>query len=360
MDPLALAAVVGLVFAGKKLSEDDSPATTESRTPLPPVTRLGIDMQANSRQHLKDAYDVKIMTPELGRRIGDWRIQPKEATRSLQAFDKEATRSPFGQPVYDLYGRQNITNKMNNLPPVERIRVGPGLGVDPNVPATGGFHQFFRVLPNNINEERLSTLEGRTGPANAVVKNGGAGGIGDMTHKAKATKTWHRPPAQNSAQGQGGALRQLEGRPDQIKTRRTTIRQETGKRGDTLEFGPAQYSVYQPYATGKGAFTDPSAPHLSGNRTNPDRPGNAGGMNVREDPQNMVGAMTNVRSESVPFPVNASDGGRFQNYVKPDFDKFNEKKTATSFNPWATAASLDIAIKQLEKNSFVQQPLAVQ
>jgi len=360
MDPLALAAVVGLVFAGKKLSEEDSPATTESRKPLPPITRLETDLAANSRQHLKDYYDVKIMTPELGRRVGDFRLSPKNEIASLQAFDKEATRSPFGQPVYDLYGRQNVTNKMNNLPPVERIRVGPGLGVSPDVPATGGFQQFFRVLPNNINEERLTSLEGRTGPANPVVKNGGAGGLGEVTHKAKATKTWNRPPAQNSGQGQGGSLRQMEGRPDQIKTRRTTIRQETGARGDTLEFGPAQYSVYQPYATGKDAYTDTSPPHMSGNRANPDRPGNAGRMNVREDPLNMVGAMTNLKAESVPIPERPSDGGRFQNYVMNEFDKFNEKKTATGANPWATKASLDIAIKQLEKNSFVQEPLSVQ
>ena len=40
MDPLALAAVVGLVFAGKTLSDkNDTSATTEPRRPLPPITR---------------------------------------------------------------------------------------------------------------------------------------------------------------------------------------------------------------------------------------------------------------------------------------------------------------------------------
>jgi hypothetical protein len=356
MDPLALAAIVGLVFAGKKLSED-SPATTESRKPLPPISRLEIDMASNSRQHLQDSYGMQIMTPELGRRVGDFRLAPKHEVPSLQAFDKQATRSPFGQPVYDLYGRQNVTNKMNNLPPVERIRVGPGLGVAPDVPATGGFQQFFRVLPNNINEERLTTIEGRVGPANPVVKNGGAGGIGSVTHQAKATKTWHRPPAQNSAQGQGGAIRGFEGRPDQIKTRRTTIRQETGARGDTLEFGIAHYNVKQAY---DGSLTNKSSPHFSGNRSNPDRPGNAGNMNVRSDPTGMVGAMTNLKSESVQQQVNPANGERFQNYVDAEFYKFNEKKAATGANPWATSDSLDIAIKHLEKNSFIQEPLSVQ
>ena len=359
MDPLAIAAVVGLVFAGKRLSDsDDQPSTTVSRKPLPPtITRRDTDLMAHPGDHWADYQDLKIMTPELGRRVGDWRLQPKNEIPSLQDTRRDNGKSPWGQPVYDLYGRENVTNKMNNLQPMERIRVGPGLGVSPDVPATGGFQQFFRALPNNINEERLVTLPGGEGPPNPVVKNGGAGGIGDLTHLAKSTKAYNRPPAQNSGQGQGGALRGFEGRPDQIKTRRTTIRDQTGFRGDTLEYGIAHYNVKQPY---DGSLTDKSLPHLSNNRSNPDRAGNGGRMNVRTDPVQMVGAMTNIRSESIAFPVQAGGvgGGTLlnQTYVAPEFDKFNEVKG--NKNPWAD--TLDIAIKQLEKNSFVQQPLSAQ
>jgi hypothetical protein len=28
--------------------------------------------------------------------------------------------------------------------------VGPGLKLDPKIPAAGGFHEFTRVLPNNV------------------------------------------------------------------------------------------------------------------------------------------------------------------------------------------------------------------
>ena len=357
MDPIAIAAVVGLVFAGKRLSDnsDDDSTTTESRKPAPIITRRDTDLMAHPGDHWADYQDVKIMTPNLGRRVGDFRLTPKNEVRSLQEQTRTNTRFPYGQPVYDLYGRENITNKMNNLPPVERVNVGPGLGVSPEVAATGGFQQYFRILPNNINEERLTSLPGGEGPPNPVVKNGGAGGMGDVTHLAKASKAWSRDPAQNSGQGQGGALRGFEGRPDQIKTRRTTIRQETGVRGDGLEYGTAQYNVYQPY---DGAIHDKSLPHLSNNRSNPDRPGNAGRMNVRDDPVNAVGAMTNIRSESIPFPVQAggAGGGTSLNseYLKPEFDKFNEFKG--NINPWSD--TLDIAIKQLEKNSFIQQPLS--
>lgn len=358
MDPLALAAVVGLVFAGQKLADSsDKPAQKPATTRPPVLTRRDIDLMANARDHSKDAFDVAIMTPDLGRRVGDWRLQPKNEIPSLQDVAPDANRFTFGQPVYDFSNRQYITNKMNNLQPIERVNVGPGLGVGADVAATGGFHQYFRVLPNNINEERLTTLEGREGPANPVVKNG-APLIGDVTHQAKETKAWHRDPARGRAGGQGGAITGAEGRPDYLKTRRTTIRQETGLRTDGQEFGPAQYKVAQPYAASSKAYTDTSLTRVSDNRSNPDRAGNGQRMNVRADPLGQGGAMTNLRVESVPVPVPHMNGSRFQNYVAPEYDKFNEKKS--NANPLANPANLDIAIQQLEKNPVAMVPLAVQ
>jgi len=353
MDPLALAAVVGLVFAGKALTDDDSVKQPTTTRPVRPITRKDTDLMAHPGDHWADYQDVKIMTPDLGRRVGDFRLTPKNEIRSLQQPQIGATRFPYGQPVYDLYGRENITNKMNNVPPVERMNVGPGLGVGPDVASTGGFQQFFRVLPNNINEERLTTLPGAEGPPNPVVKNG-LTTMGAVSHVAKQSKTFYRPPAQNSGQGQGGALRGFEGRPDQMRTKRSTIRGDTGFRGDTLELGPSQYNVYQPY---DGALMDKSLPHLSGNRSNPDRAGNGQCMNVRDDPVNVVGTMTNIRPESIPFNIGPVEvvRGTTQNYVKPDFDKFNNKKMNS--NPYSSPDSLEIAIRQLEKNSFVPQPI---
>lgn len=357
MDPLALAAVVGLVFAGKRLSDTSEDGSQAPPATTKPITRRDVDLMANARDHSKDYFDLKIMTPELGRRVGDWRLQPKNEVPSLQDRAPDAGRFPYGQPVYDLYNRQNVTNKMNNLQPIERMNVGPGLGVDPSVPAAGGFHDYFRALPNNVNEERLTTLEGRPGPSDFFIK-GGATTIGSISHQAKDSKTWYRAPVQNRGQGQGGALSGPEGRPDFLKTRRSTIRHETGTRTDGLEKGPAQYNVYQPYAEGGcGAYTDKSLTRVSDNRSKEDRPGNAGRMNVRQDPVNQGGAASTLRAETVPFPVPPADGGRFQQYQKPEFDRLNEKKSR--MNPWSTNASMDIAIQQLEKNPIAQPPLAV-
>jgi hypothetical protein len=360
MDPLALAAVVGLVFAGKKFADEgEETVQNPQRRPLPntkPITRRDIDLMAHPAEHAADYFDLKIMTPDLGRRVGDWRLQPKQEVANLGDISKMANRYPFGQPVYDMSSRQYITNKMNNVPPIERKNVGPGLGVGADVPSTGGFHQYFRALPTNVNEEKLTTLEGREGPPNPFIKNGGTI-IGDITHQAKETKAWARQPAHGRAGGQGGALTGTEGRPEFLKTLRTTIRQETGMRTDTQEFGPAQYKVTQPYATGQGAYTDTALTRMSGNRENGNRPGNSQRMNVRNDPVNQVGAMSTLRPESVPVPVGPVNGSRFQNYQAPDYDKFCEKKA--NRNPLANPNNLDIAIRQLENNPIAQPALAV-
>lgn len=357
MDPLALAAVVGLVFAGQKFSE---PATTATQSPPAPrqISKLDTDLMGNAPGMRADAFGLAPINPSFGRRIGDAYLPSKEAISSLQDMSPMTNRMPFGQPVYDLYNRQNVSNKMNNLQPIERIHVGPGLGVGAKVPAIGGFQQYFRVLPNNVNEEKLVTLPGGKGPSDSFVKQGGTTMgqsqliMGSMTHQAKTTKAWRRAPAQNQGQGQGGALIAHEGRPDNIKTRRTTIRQETGPRGDTLEFGPGQWNVYLPY----NGLTDRNLPHSTDNRSNPDRAGNAGRMNVRADPQGAVGTATNLRAESVPVPVPHMNGSRFQNYRPADMWKLNQFKATP--NPLADTRVLNTARDVLKGNPLALPPLA--
>lgn len=355
MDPLALAAVVGLVFAGKTLAESDSgPATKPAPRPAPPLTRRDVDMMADSVGHRADGFDLKNTTPDYGRRINDWRLRPKEAVPNLQDITPTNSRRPYGQPVYDLYNRQYITNKQNNVSPLETpMRIGPGLGVGPNVLAAGGFHDYFRALPTNIHEERLTTLEGREGPPNPVVKNGGAAYIGDITHEAAATKTARRDPGAYGGGGAQSALVGPEGRPNFLKTKKMTIRSETGLRTDTLSDGPPQYNISQPYAVGGAtAYTDTTLTRASGYRTMPDRPANSERMNVRSDPVNQVGAATQLRIESrsvQPGPMGITGSNQGRGVVPPQFDDpLNEFKS--NLNPRAQPGFLDIAIEQLEKN----------
>jgi hypothetical protein len=75
-------------------------------------------------------------------------------------------------------------------------------------------------------------------------------------------------------------------------------------------------------------------------------------MNVRNDPVNQVGAVTQLRPEArgVPVPpmgITGSNQGR--SYLAPKYDDpLNEHKP--NANPRADSNFLDIAIQQLEKN----------
>ena len=359
MDPLVLASIVGLVFAGKTLAERGEDNSSPSRQPLPttkprhPLTRRDVDLMVQPANHSADYFDLQNTTPELGRRVGDWRLQRKDAVANLQDITPANTRFPYGQPVYDLYNREYITNKMNNVSPLEApMNVGPGLGVGPDVRAAGGFQDYFRALPVNINEEKLTTLEGRDGTPSYFVKNGGAGGIGDITHQAVASKAAYRAPGAYGGGGAQSALVGPEGRPDFLKTKKTTMRDETALRTDTLSDGPPQYNVYQPYAEAKGAYTDTTLTRSSGYREKNDRPANGARMNVRQDPVGMVGGGTQYRAESKPVqpgPMAITGSNQGRGTLPPEFDDpLNEFKSNP--NPRAQPGFLDIAIQQLENN----------
>jgi hypothetical protein len=320
MDPLSLAAIVGLVYSGKKIS-DAKEEQQEVPAMLAPQKIFRKDLvQYDQFAQQDQQLDQKNMTPDIGRGFsGDWRMRPKEIAPNMGDIVKNAG-FPFGQPVYDVSYRENVTNKMNNLNPSEKVYVGRGLGLDPNTPAAGGFQQFFRIEPTNMNEEKLTTLPGTWGgPANSFIKSGGTT-MGEITHHAKQTKAWHRDPAQNRGQGQGGAITAPEGRPDFQKTRRTTNRQETGYRDDNLGDGPAQFSVSQAYDSG---LLNNGMSRSTGNRVNPDRAANAGRMNVRQDPIGMIGAGTTTRLEASSLPLRPPDGSHGQRYVVPQYQKVN-------------------------------------
>jgi hypothetical protein len=354
MDPFSLAAVVGLVFAGKKISdakEDQAEqATMPSSVPAPDqVSKFDLIQYKFAQQDFP--IDPLNTMPNTGRGFsGGFRLPPKDAIPSLADTVPNGARFPFGQPVYTTDGsREPVTNKMNNVTPADKVYVGRGLGLDPNVPASGGFQQFFRIMPNNMNEERLTNLPGTWGgPANPVIKNGGTT-MGAISHPAKLSKTATYDPIQSRGQGQGGAITAPEGRPDFQRTRRTTNRQETGMRKDGLEMGAGQYFVYEGYGS---AYDDPT--RWSKNRINPDRAANGARMNVRADPIGAVGANTNVRLEAGALPVRPADGTRGgttgSRYVRPQYDRLNVFKGQTDFR--STTNNLGLASKVLNNNPF--------
>ena len=65
----------------------------------------------------------------------------------------------------------------NNVSPVPQIRVGPGLGLAADAPATDGFHPMLRVLPVNIGEYTRNNLPGAVNHGGARNANGANGTV---------------------------------------------------------------------------------------------------------------------------------------------------------------------------------------
>lgn len=310
-------------------------------------------------------------------------------------------RFPGGLPSYlNSQSQQYVSGVMDNVGPVEKEQVGPGVGVGPQVPAYGGYQQLFRVKPTNVGEYKLTTLPGRSGPAGDV--SGGRQSLqGQINHKMPAKTAYlptRLPPTGGRGQGQGGAATAMTQHGSFEKSKRTTNRSETGMRSDALGYGGAKRIVSgatlaQDPTRNKGDFNAFELNHMnnpapginsfhggieltpealalaqtegriltadelmarglrpSENRSKADRSGNSGRMNVRGSPLEQNGGLSSVRMDQTRLdgrtgPVN---GGYTQHYTKPQHTDLNSYKGMV--NPRATSEFLSTAQRQLKNN----------
>ena len=364
-DPISLMAVAGLVYAGRTLS-------TKSNPPPPPPPKEAENQVVKAP--IEDNFEPLISVPQ---------------KREMENFgDIVAQGRSGGQEILNMRNRMYDHGRMNNLSPVEKQLVGPGLGVSADVPATGGYQQMFRVNPINVGEYRLTTLPGRTGPAKDIT-GGRSAVVGQLTHNKPET-TAHLPSRLPTMPGRAQGMSGVVPRNEHERTKRTTNRSETGLRNDGLGFNgakriisaqtlaqdptrfksdrtDAQYNYYNQPAPGisnfRGAYTNSAATQVA-DKTNeqlmkygfrpedrrgkPNRMGNPGRMNVRESALKQGGRLTTVRSDTTRIDgrVNAPNGGWTQQYQQKAFHQFNAYKG--NVNPHCN--TLDIAKKQLQNN----------
>ena len=406
-DPLSLAAIVGLIYAARKCSTDENgnleTTTTENyqqETSQENVFNERLDQRSTLMNTMTGSIADDPGVSGHGVRNVD---QGKQAQPSFG--DVAFMKYPNGEPVHDFRNRPYVSGKMNNFGPVEKQLVGSGLGVGPDVPAYGGYQQVFRVLPNNVNGYKLTTLPGRSGPAGDV--SGGRPTLTSQLNHKMPEKTaflpTRRPTVPGRAQGQGGSLNGVVVRGKYEKTKRTTNRSETTLRQDGLEFNPAKSIVSaEPLAQdptrNKGDLNDsqfyfnnqpaPGITNFKGGYTiapgsellsqkpkdgasyspqqlekygfrpdtkrgKKDRAGVAGGMNVRADALNAGGAVTAVRSDCnrTDGRLGPANGAWSQNYVQDMYYQLNSYKGNS--NPHATSRELNLA-----KNQLMNNPLA--
>ncbi|QOR60132.1 hypothetical protein [Bathycoccus sp. RCC716 virus 1] len=388
-DPISIMAIAGLVYAGRKLSQPDEKYKIEGN----PIEEPEVPSDFSTMEVTSQTEYSGPISPL---------VEPSYTSKQeMNSFSEIAPQQrSSGGEILTMRNRMYDTGRMNNLSPVEKQLIGPGLGVGPEVPAFGGHQQLFRVNPENVGAYRLTTLPGRSGPA-FDAKGGRRGIVGEVAQNRpeKTAFLYGRlPPAPGRAQGMSGRTPRAE----HERTKRTTNRSETSLRTDTLGFAGAKRTVSaltraqeptrnkmdgtiehyqynnQP-APGInsfiGGYLNAPASKIGEKRTygsahtaedlmkygfrpddrrgKPNRAAGPGRMNVRADALNQGGMVTSVRSDTsrIDGRVNAADGAWTQRYKNNDYHKFNAYKGHE--NPNSSSTGLDIAKRQLANNPLV-------
>tara|TARA_B100000287_G_scaffold29336_1_gene27587 strand:- start:9836 stop:10981 length:1146 start_codon:yes stop_codon:yes gene_type:complete len=372
-DPLSILAIAGLVYTGKKLSKKTENSENYVITELPteqPVHTVTPD------------FVPSVVSP-----FTQPQIQNKLETPSFSDIAPQPRTS--GQELMGMRNRFDA-GRMNNISPVEKQLVGPGLGVGPDVDSVGGYQQLFRVNPENVGAYRLTTLPGRSGPA--FDKSGGRRGISGEIGNNRPEKTAFLPERLPPQQGRAQGMSAMSGRSSHEKTIRETNRSETGSRTDGLSIAAPKRiisanTLYQAPTRNKkdgnieqfeysnhpapninkyahGYLNSPAVKAQQGNfeeqqsygiriddrRGKAGRMNGGGRMNVRAGPLNQGGIPTTLRSDTTRIDgrVNSADGAWTQQYRQNDYYELNSFKGKQ--NPNASQNSLNTAKRQLYSN----------
>ena len=323
----ALAAVVGLAFIGKMFSDDSREEKVEVPTQQYQLNEIET-MQKNTKEFVDPQQYLENFKVTATRH--------KKAVESMAEVTDFGTRNVFGQPVYDLSNRENVSNKMNNLNPNPWNKVGPGLGVGPNVPAFGGKQQLFRILPPNMNEHRLTQLSGGiAAPPSSLVSGLQAP---QVMARNRPNKDIHRQPVKSSA-----IKTAPEAPQNYVKTAKITKKDQMVFAQGDLNRGLPRWNL------GMGYMTNPQSKlNLCERRSKPDRAGNPGSMNVRAGPLNSGGMVTKVRIDANMARVNHGRLGVPANYVRDGIQQVNPNKETQ--NPYMSTQGL--AKEQLKTNPY--------
>ena len=322
MDSIALAAVVGLAFLGKKMSDSSS----DDELPTRPIQKA---IQRSDTPKFEDS-DPRFRTifP-----------QGKTEVRSFMDVSRLGGRTVNGQPVYQMPNRENVSNKMGNLNPNPWMRIGPGIGVGPNVPSYGGYQQLARELPTNVNEYKLTQLPGRmqAPPASIVPSQENR----TIVAKNRPERDFHREPAKAN-----GAFKGPEDRPISIRKNYTTIKDQAINNGPgNSSYMGAKYNMGTAYTVTGNQTMDKRDARAKGDRT-----GNPGRMNVRAGPLGAGGAISTVRIDANSTPVVPGGTRVSQGYARTGVQEINAH--LANGNPWASDKGLQLARKQLDENIY--------
>lgn len=322
MDSIALAAVVGLAFLGKRMSDAPSQNQESVSEPMRAIKKSDIPRFEESDTRFRTIFP-----------------QGKKEVKSFYEVSPVGGKAVNGNPVYQMPNRENVSNQMRNLNPNPWMRIGPGIGVGPDVPAYGGYQQLARELPTNVNEYKLTQLPGRmqAPPGSLIPMQENR----TMVSKNRPERDFHREPAKAT-----GAFKGPEDRPVSVRKNFTTTKDQAINNGPgNSSFMGAKYNIGQAYLmTGNQSMDKRDA------RSKEDRTGNPGRMNVRAGPLGAGGAISTVRIDTNSTPVVPGGTRVSQGYARTGIQDMNPH--LGNGNPLATDKGLQLARKQLDENIY--------
>lgn len=303
-------------------------------------------------------YDQRSITLGTGITPVDRSIVP-----NMQVTAPDTTRPVYGTPTLDQrdLAASYITNVQRNVRPVAPTMVGKGLGVGPDVPAAGGLQQDYRILQENINEYKLTTLPGLPGtgaarypqgplPVNVPNVSSYVDGTGNIITIPKVTKEPNRVVDGIQVGPEQGAKYLMTPVSDYVYTSQPTIKDQTLHQGN-YGFAKGQTSLAP---TQRGMYYDPS-----GNRSQTTQMGQSylappGG---RGQITPVTSSMTSMPQEKTPVPFTNPMATRSQQYVPPSYIDQNPYKE--QMNPYGTPEYMRITADINRQNPVAVRPYAL-
>lgn len=185
---MELAIIAGLAFIGNEISKQQSIHKLKENVYKPPFKNdpLLSNNPANFNNNINQPF-IK----DKGSLIDQQRsLELFTGVNNSNTYTSKIEQEPLFKPErQNIFGNQNapdITDRyrsgimMNNVSPIEKIQVGPGLNTSSDVAAKGGFHQYFRILPNNVNEYKKNSFGGRILAGKGITENRSNTGIQEV------------------------------------------------------------------------------------------------------------------------------------------------------------------------------------
>ncbi len=149
---------------------------------------LNKDMPQETKQYLDDSQVQQRMEEITGlRQERDREALGKPVrTETLNFFTPEERITGYGYqygqsgkggPGLEISRQKEIEDLRKtfkfktNEQPIEKIQVGPGLALETSIPAAGGFHQYTRIVPDNISNYSSNQLPGMVAGGKWLMSN---------------------------------------------------------------------------------------------------------------------------------------------------------------------------------------------